>query len=107
MDTAHRALSKLKKVEEDTRKGPPYIMLDPKNKESEEPQFLTSTKQIQLESAKILEEWSVKEKSPDIWNFKELLTWKVPDYLMSTSARESLVKLKRKQEHYGYVCSYA
>ena len=41
-----------------------------------------------------------------IWGFKELLTWKIPEHLLSTAARESQSRLKRKQEEQGYVCSY-
>ena len=64
-------------------------MSDPKNPDSREPQLFTSTKQIQQESQSILSEWSIKDQDPIIWGFKELLTWKIPDHLLSTAARES------------------
>jgi len=41
-----------------------------------------------------------------LWGFRDLLTWKIPDHLLSTSARESQMRLKRKQEEMGYICSY-
>ena len=81
-------------------------MPDPKNPDSQEPQLFTSTKQIQQESLRILEEWSNKDQAPLLWGFRDLLTWKIPDHLLSTSARESQVRLKRKQEEMGYICSY-
>ena len=86
--------------------APAYIMSDPKNPDSREPQLFTSTKQIQQESQSILSEWSIKDQDPVLWGFKELLTWKIPDHLLSTAARESQSKLRRKQEEMGYVCSY-
>lgn len=42
-----------------------------------------------------------------LWNFKELLSWKVSDHLLSTSSRESQERLAAKQEADGYICSYA
>ena len=86
--------------------APAYIISDPKNPDSCEPQLFTSTKQIQQESQNILSEWSIKDQDPALWGFKELLTWKIPDHLLSTAARESQSKLRRKQEEVGYVCSY-
>ena len=76
--------------------APVYIMVDPKNPEGNAPQLFTSTKQIQQESQRILAEWSNKDQEPAIWGFKELLTWKIPEHLLSTAARESQSRLKRK-----------
>ena len=42
-----------------------------------------------------------------MWSFKDLLTWKIPEHLVSTSARDSQALLAKKQEEQGYVCSYA
>jgi hypothetical protein len=43
---------------------------------------------------------------PKLWTFKELLSWKVSDNLLSTSARESQQRLLKKQQKDGYICSY-
>lgn len=42
-----------------------------------------------------------------MWSFKDLLTWKIPEHLISTSARDSQALLAKKQEEQGYVCSYS
>jgi hypothetical protein len=75
----------------------------------------TSTKQIQAESLRILGEWSnigavngqVDPGVHQTMNFKDLLSWKIPEHLVSTSARDSQSLLAKKQKESGYVCSYA
>ena len=77
--------------------------------DTQEPPVFTSTKQIQVESHKILSEWSNINSSTDIpamMNFKDLLSWKIPEHLISTSARDSQTMLAKKQGESGYVCSY-
>ena len=61
--------------------------------------------QIQAESRCILQEWN---SDPDcrLWSFKELLSWKIPSSLLSTTARHSQQLLKNKEEE-GMTFSYA
>ena len=87
------------------------MILEP---ETGEPAVFTSTKQIQLESTKVLSEWSninggaaQDANAHTTMNFKDLLSWKIPEHLVSTSARESQTLLAKKQKDNGYVCSYA
>jgi hypothetical protein len=59
----------------------------------------------------MLQEWAAVEPQhdgqlPKIWTFKELLSWKISDSLLSNSARESQQRLQRKQQQEGYICSY-
>jgi len=76
--------------------------------DSEEPPLFTSIKQITEHSNRILSEWSDSpELTPRLWSFREILSWKIPSHLLSTSARESQQKLHQKQEQDGYICSYA
>jgi len=91
----------------------PYMILAPG---TQEPPVFTSTKQIQAESLRILGEWSnigaVNSGNADssihqTMNFKDLLSWKIPEHLVSTSARDSQTLLAKKQKDSGYVCSYA
>ena len=44
---------------------------------------------------------------PRLWSFKDILTWKIPDHLLSTQAREAQERLREKEEAEGFVCSYA
>lgn len=80
----------------------PYIVLN----ELGEMPLLTSTKQIRAEAERIIGEWSEDANPSKLWAFKELLSWKIPEYLKSTNARESQQRLQRKQEEEGYICSY-
>jgi len=61
-----------------------YIVLDPDTKE---PPLFSSTKQIQSEARRALDDWCGADQAPRCWTFKELLSWKIPDHLLSTSAR--------------------
>ncbi len=82
-----------------------FIMLE---EGSTEPPIFTSIKQINTRSKQILEEWSHSpELTPKLWSFKEILCWKIPDHVLSTTARESQQKLRQKQDEEGYICSYA
>lgn len=84
----------------------PYILTDGPN--SDEPPLMTSIKQITQHAGNILTEWSDSpELTPRLWTFKEILSWKIPDHLLSTAARESQQRLQQKQEEEGYICSYA
>lgn len=75
---------------------------------AEDPPLFTSIKQITNNAQRILTEWSdAPELTPRVWSFREILSWKIPDHLLSTSARESQQKLKQKQIEDGYICSYA
>jgi hypothetical protein len=72
----------------------PYVMID---ENTDEPPLFTSIKQIKSESEKILLEWSKSpELTPRLWSFRDMLCWKIPDYLLSTQARESQERLKQK-----------
>ena len=63
----------------------PYIIL---NDQGEIPLF-TSTKQIRSEAEHLLAEWSDELTMPvKLWTFKELLSWKIPEHLLSTNARD-------------------
>ena len=68
--------------------------------------MFASTKQIRSEASRALDEWCGTDQPPRCWTFKELLSWKVPVELLSTSARQSQERLRRKQAESGYVCSY-
>ena len=80
----------------------PYIVL---NELCEIP-LLTSTKQIRAEAERIIGEWSDDAIPLKLWTFKDLLSWKIPEHLLSTNARESQLRLARKQQEEGYICSY-
>lgn len=73
---------------------------------STEPPIFTSIKQIHTRSRQILDEWSPDLK-PKLWSFKEILCWKIPEHVLSTTARETQKKLQQKQHEEGYICSYA
>jgi hypothetical protein len=56
----------------------------------------------------MLNEWSdTPDLAPRLWSFRDILSWKIPDYLLSTAARESQQKLVKKEQEDGYICSYA
>lgn len=75
--------------------------------ETGEPPVFNSTKQIKTDARRSLDDWCKNEhEAPKCWSFKELLSWKIPDHLLSTSARQSQERLKRKQVETGYICSY-
>jgi len=70
------------------QKSVPYILTAPHQNE-EAPPLLTSIKQITNHAQTILQEWSDSpELTPRLWTFKEILSWKIPDHLLSTTARE-------------------
>ena len=51
---------------------------------------MTSIKQITQTATQTLNEWSDSpELTPKLWSFRDILSWKIPDHLLSTSARES------------------
>lgn len=60
-----------------------------------QPALFTSTKQIHVECSKVLSEWhnatggNQEDNTTETWNFRDLLSWKIPDYLTSTSGRDS------------------
>ena len=62
-----------------------YIVTDP---ETDEPPMFNSTKQIKEQSEVSLQDWcGPEQEAPRCWSFKELLSWKIPEHLLSTSAR--------------------
>ena len=65
------------------------------NEEStNEPTIFSSTKQIKEKSIEILKDWCGREQTPPkLLNFKEILSWKIPEHLLSTAARESQQRL--------------
>ena len=67
----------------------PYIIL---NDEGEIPLF-TSTKQIKSEAECILFASDKSFFNLKLWTFKELLSWQIPDHLLSTGARDLILKL--------------
>jgi len=83
-----------------------YVLLD---ETTGEPPLFTSTKQIVNECSRVLnEEMRLPSgETQKLWGFKDLLSWKIPDHLLSTAARESQALLARKQQEEGYVCSYS
>ena len=58
-----------------------------------------------MEADRILSEWSDEVTPNKLWSFKEILSWKIPEHLLSTSARDSMQRLVSKEEQ-GFVCSY-
>jgi len=68
-----------------------------------------------LEASQILSEWSninggiaaQDANAHSTMNFRDLLSWKIPEHLISTSARDSQTLLAKKQKENIYVCSYA
>ena len=71
-----------------------------------EPVILNSTKQIKEKADIVMQQLSGQDAPPRLWNFKDILSWKIPDTLLSSAARQSQERLERNQNEIGYICSY-